>query len=551
VRRVLAAVVIVGVCAAAVLFTGAAEEDEGKTYKILFDNAFGLVKGGDFRVANVTAGSTSDFKVTDDVPPKAEVTVEVAQPGFDDLREDATCEIKPQSLIGEYYVTCQPGEGKALSDGGRVPVEQTSSTIPQDLVNNILRRPYRERLRLIISELGTGLAGRPEDLSEAIRRAHPGLRETSKVLRILGNQNRIIEGFIADADTVVAELERNKKDVARWVVEAGETSEISASRREDIRRSFERLPSFLEELQPTMARLGDLADEQTPLLTEVRRAAPDLEEFVTRLGPFAEASRPALRSLGETSEVGTRAFRKGAQEVAELKRLAPEAPPLFKPLRQFLFAFDQRERATDNDQRATVNGPPPDDPSYAGGRGGFTAFESIWNYPFWQTLSLNNYDRYGHLLRIGVTFSECSPYHNEGPESPADEAFFEKCNDWLGPDQPGITTPDFTEGAQLASLMRAAATPASEPGERRAPGEPDAAPLPGQPDISRPQLALPPQLQDLLDQLEQGELPDSGVPQVDELLDTVPNLLDGLGLTRPGAANQPNPTQLLDFLLAP
>ena len=48
----------------------------------------------------------------------------------------------------------------------RIPVGQTSSTIPIDLVNSVLRRPYRERLRLIVNELGTGLAGRPDDLQQ-------------------------------------------------------------------------------------------------------------------------------------------------------------------------------------------------------------------------------------------------------------------------------------------------------------------------------------------------------------------------------------------------
>ena len=80
-------------------------------------------------------------------------------------------------------------------------MEQTGSTIPIDLVQNVMRRPYRERFRLILSELGTGLAGRPEDLDDVLRRAHPGLRETSKVLQILGDQNKTIKDFISDADT--------------------------------------------------------------------------------------------------------------------------------------------------------------------------------------------------------------------------------------------------------------------------------------------------------------------------------------------------------------
>ncbi len=169
-----------------------AQDDKAKSgteIKIVFDNAFGLTKGGDFRVGGVKAGSTTDFKATDTNPPKAEVTAKITEPGFTNFRRDASCTIKPQSLIGEYYVDCQPGSPGQPKLKGRIPVAQTSSTIPQDLVNNVLRRPYKERLRLVINELGTGLAGRPKDLQAVLRRAHPGLRETSATLRILGRQN--------------------------------------------------------------------------------------------------------------------------------------------------------------------------------------------------------------------------------------------------------------------------------------------------------------------------------------------------------------------------
>ena len=160
-RRLISIAFLVVVCAAAAVLAGASDEGaSGKTYKIIFDNAFGLTEGGDFRVGGVKAGRTTKFTATEDTPPKAEVTAEISEPGFGDFRSDATCTIKPQSLIGEYYVDCQPGKAdEKLKDGARVPVEQTTSTIPTDLVNNVLRRPYRERLRMIITELGTGLAG--------------------------------------------------------------------------------------------------------------------------------------------------------------------------------------------------------------------------------------------------------------------------------------------------------------------------------------------------------------------------------------------------------
>jgi ABC-type transporter Mla subunit MlaD len=467
--------------------------------------------------------------------------VEVTKPGFGDFREDASCEIRPQSLIGEYYVDCQPGKSEQrLKDGGTVPVEQTSSTIPTDIVNDIMRRPYRERFRLIVTELGTGLAGRPDDLQEVLRRAHPGLRETSKVLRILGDQNEVIKNFITDSDTVINELEKNKRDVVRWVREAGDAAEISATRRNELRANFRRFPEFLDELRPTMARLGELADEQTPLMADLRRAAPDLDTFFTRIGPFSEASRPAVRSLGEAGEVGTRAFREGRQEIAELRKLAAGAPALAKPLRQFLQTSDDRKRAIENDPRAKATAPPAPDPTAIPNEGGFTGLESVWNYFYWQTLSINMLDDTAHILRASLTVAPgCMEWHNEPPKTPEDHEMFERCNSYLGPNQPGIYSADPLDDGSNPSAARLRAQsgkPASSVGEQRGEGQPEAGPLPGQPDLSKPQIVLPPGVQDLLDSM---------TPQEQRQLDA--DDLQQLGVP----VDDQTTGQLLDYLLAP
>jgi ABC-type transporter Mla subunit MlaD len=412
-----------------------------------------------------------------------------------------------------------------------VPVEQTTSTIPIDLVNNIMRRPVRERFRAIITELGTGLAGRPDDLQEVLKRAHPGLRETSRVLRILGDQNRILQDFIADADTVVKELEANKRDVVRFVREAGETAEISATRREELRRTFRRLPTFLGELRPTMVRLGELADEQIPLLADLERAAPHLDTFLARLGPFSQAARPSVRTLGDAAVAGIRAVRSGRTEVRELRRLAQDAPGTFKPLRQLLQTIDDRSRAIENDPRVLQGSPPRPDPTAlrSGVPRGFTGMESLWNWVYWSGLSLNGFDGVGHLLRVSATVHPCG---NVQVNIDDVRSLPEECRQWLGPNQPGLTTPDITP--RSARALRA--TPARRAGERRAENQPEALPLPGQPDISKPQIVLPPELQGLLDSLSTSTKPSEVLRQV--------------GGDR-GPLGDEDATRLLDYLLSP
>ena len=462
-RRIVASVVSLAVVAAAAFVLSAAQtSSKGETYKVVFDNAFGLTQGGDFKIAGVRAGQTSRFSISKERPRKAVVEVKISQKGVGQLREDSLCDIKPQSLIGEYFVDCREGKGKPLADGETLPVERTSSTIPVDLVNNVLRLPYRERLRLIIGELGTGLAGRPQDLAEVLRRAHPGLRETSRTLNILAGQRQVINKFIGDAATVVAELDNRKADVTRWVTEAGDAAELAATRREDLRRNIQLLPTTLARLQPYMRQLRNLANDQIPTLRDLRTAAPDINRLLARLGPFSRAARPAFRALGRTSVSGTAALRQTRQEVQALRRLGRDVPGFAKPLRQFLQTMDDARRSVEPDRRAAASAPPAPDKTAdrtTAGRDGFTGFEAFWNYAYWQSLAINGRDSKSHILRINAFPGDCAAYRasDGGPDGPA---VFQKCTQALGPSQPGINQPDPTEGGAGGASRERRATSA-------------------------------------------------------------------------------------------
>ena len=532
-RRVLSFLVVGAVLVGAVVLTGAKEADRSlKTYEIVLDNAFGLVQGGDLKVGGVKAGQTTGFRLTESEPYRVIVTAQVSEPGFEGLRRDAECSVRQQSLIGEYFVDCDLGSREApeLPDGGRIPVEQTSSTIPPDLINTVMRRPYRERFRLIISELGAGLAGRPEDLNEVIRRAHPALRETTETLAVLRRHNTMIRDFIGDADRVSAAVEPVKEDVAKWAEEAADTAAIQASRSERLGRYWNRLPEFLTELEPTMAELSQTAERQVPTLRKLGNAAPELERFLRSAVPFARESRESIDDLGRMADTGKAAVTEAKEEVAELAELSTEAPRLAKPLRQFLQTIDDRARSTDNDALAGETAPPaPDKTAFREGRG-FTGMESFWNYVYWQTLGINAFDEFGHLLRIvAFTGGNCSPY-----AANPDQKTVDQCKSWLGPTQPGVLgQPDPTERAEASQLERAARQEAAAQDGHRGAGEPRATlPRPGERDISRPQVTVPEDVQRLLDRLRESQ---PGVP-----------------LPKPGVqAPEQVPTELLDYLLGP
>jgi len=434
-KRVLAILVtLLGSGALAVFATGASNGDGSNPhYWVEFDDAFGLIKGGDLKIAGVRAGKVGDLEV-DKKTHRALVEIEITKTGFGSIRTDVSCQARPQSLIGEYFVDCQPGSAPTeLKPGTTIPVSRTSSVVAPDLVGNVLRRPYRERLSIIIGELGAAVAGNGENLNEAVKRASPGLRETDKVLRILGKQNQVLAALVRNADKVVGDLADNRKEVSRWIVMADRTSSASAERRADIARGFHRLPGFLEQLQPAMAQLGNVIDEQKPALRTLSEAAPNLKTFFDRLGPFAQASRPAFRALGDASETGRLAVRSATPTVAELARFARGAPELSKNLNVILKHLDDRSFAAEADPRSP------------GGKG-YTGLEALLEYVYDQVLSVNVYDQTVHLLKVTPFAGECAHFADvQRALSKFENArLIDHCGAGLGPNVTGVNFPDPT-----------------------------------------------------------------------------------------------------------
>ena len=440
-RRALLVTLVLAAAAAWVVVSGGAGDDGGNRYTVELDNAFGLVEGADVKVAGVRSGKVKTFEV-DRRSYRALVKIEIERGGFGELRADVFCESRPQSLIGEYFLDCKPGTSRRrLPEGATIPVKQTGSTIPVDLVNNIMRRPFRERFSIILGELGAALAARGTDLNETIRRANPALRETDKVLKILGDQRRVIADLATNADRVVTRLADKRTEVTRFVTEARDTAQASAERRDDLRAQLQSFPTFLRELRPTMARLGEAADAQAPALRNLSDSAPLLRRFFDDLGPFSEASRPAFRTLASASIVGREAAKVSRPRIAELREFADPLPELTKNLAITLEHLDDRSFAVEKN------------PSSPGGQG-FTGFEAILQYVFRQSQATNTFDDNSYLLKVSAFLDNLCAQYTDAQQAKDPER--DRCKAVLGPGRPGIDEPDPSPAGQAGPRASAA-----------------------------------------------------------------------------------------------
>ena len=124
---------------------------------------------------------------------------------------------------------------------------------------------------------------------------NPALKEVNEVLKILADQNDVLERLAVDSDTILAPLARERRHVSGAIENSSAVAQATAERRADLEADIERLPEFLRELTPTMVRLGALSDEMTPVLTDLGEVAPDVNRMILELGPFSTRGHPGVR----------------------------------------------------------------------------------------------------------------------------------------------------------------------------------------------------------------------------------------------------------------
>jgi len=410
-RRWLVPGAIVAAVVVVVLLLAGGGGGNGYVVRGIFDSGGFMVSGEEVRVAGATVGEIESVGVTMPgevdgykdgkpvaVPGKAVIAMKITDPGFQDFRRDASCLIRPQSLIGEKFVDCRPTLPRApgskpppplrkIEDGepgaGQylLPFENNSTSVDPDLVNNINQLTYVQRFRLILNELGAGLAGRGEDLEEVVKRANPVLRDADRVFGILSAQRKQLAQLSADSEKILGPLSRERRSVAGFFSNAGAAGQASAEKGADVEASLRKLPAFLRELRQTMGSLEYFSKAGTPVSESLAKAAPSLTRATRALTPFSAASTVSLKSLGANGETAGPKIRAADPVVKKAAELGSTGATPVSELAEFLVST-----------RKT---------------GGFNGIaDLIYN----SAGATNEFDKYGHFTRTLVTLTNCVDY---------------------------------------------------------------------------------------------------------------------------------------------
>jgi phospholipid/cholesterol/gamma-HCH transport system substrate-binding protein len=302
------------------------------TLEAEFRQAEGVVagQGQTVRIAGVRVGEISDVRLEDGL---AVVEMDVESEYADLVHEDATALLRPRSGLKDMFVELSPGAKSAplAGDGFRIPVARTQPDVSFDELLGVLDGDTRDHLRLLVSDLGSGLEGRAPQLREILRRFEPTHRDLAAVAGALARRRGNLRRLVHSLRLVSGELAGRRVELAQLVDASAAALGATASRRPELSASIAELPGTLREATLALDRIERFAAELGPAAERLVPAARELEPVSAELRPLALDAVPVLRH-------GLRpAVRAARDPVRSLRpasaRLAAAAPDLTRDFR--------------------------------------------------------------------------------------------------------------------------------------------------------------------------------------------------------------------------
>jgi ABC-type transporter Mla subunit MlaD len=366
----------------------------GYLVRAVFDNSSFVIPGEEVKVAGVTVGTIHAVDLTPQN--KAAVVLQITDRRYTPFHTDAHCQIGLESLLGEQFVQCTPTQPRlagsspppalaVIASGPAkgqhlLPIQNTTTPVGVDLLNDITRMPEQQRLRLIISGLGAGLAGNGQELNAALKRADPALQQTDRVIAVLASQDQTLARLTDESARVLAPLAAQRQHLGGFIQHAGRVAVASAQEGRAIEQNVRDFPPFLRQLTPATERLSNLAAQMTPALQTLNGHALAIDAATRGLGPLAVKSIPALRTLGHLAQRGETIFPRVHTLAKQLRRLGTPLVPLASNLGAVAQSFDN-----------------------AGG------IEDLMRFIYYYAGSVNGEDSLGHYIRSLVQISTCTP----------------------------------------------------------------------------------------------------------------------------------------------
>lgn len=184
----------------------------------VFASGAQLVAGDDVTIDGFRVGRVETLRP---VEGGAEAGIQL-HPEYAPLFRDARAMVKSKNLLGETYVELSRGTPRSgpMPDGGRIALDHTLTPVEIDQVLDVLDTGTRDRLVLLINELGESVQGRGQDLNASAADLRDVAASLETIAHAVASQNDHLDTLLVDLrkvlETLAAYHSQLKALVADW-----------------------------------------------------------------------------------------------------------------------------------------------------------------------------------------------------------------------------------------------------------------------------------------------------------------------------------------------
>jgi len=286
---------------------------EGYRVQVSFPYGQELASQADVRIAGVSVGKVESVALD----PQGNRTVATIQLDnqFAPLHADATAILREKTIIGETYVQLTPGSPSAppVRDGGMLSRSNVVPAVQLDQIFDAFDPTTRAAFQVWQQELAKAVTGNAANLNSVLGNLPTFAADGADLLQVLNIEHDAVQRLFRNTGTVFAALTQNQAALRNLIISGQATFGTLAANDAALIKTFDVLPTFLDETKLTMARLQTFANNTDPLLRalmpaavdlgptlrSVRILSPDLRSLFVHLNPLITASKTGLPALAQ------------------------------------------------------------------------------------------------------------------------------------------------------------------------------------------------------------------------------------------------------------
>lgn len=306
--------------------------DDGYRITVPLADVGNLIHDSDVRIAGVRVGKVERVDLDGE---RARMTVDLTSSAAP-LHEGVTVRVGEKTVLGEGFVDIVDGRGPALADGATLPESAVKPSVQlQDLMSS-LDSETRASLGAMVRSAAAGTAGTRDEIADLLEGLGRLGREGHTALDAIAAQSKDLEALSAETVTLLAALDTGDGQIASLVSDAQRLTSATAGSKRAVQQTIRTLPTTMDRAQSASSGLTALAAALSPVASDLRLAAPGLNDALLRLPSVSRDLRGLLPALDATLDRSPATLDRVPTFGGDVRALVPDTRRILRDVNPML-----------------------------------------------------------------------------------------------------------------------------------------------------------------------------------------------------------------------